>query len=752
MAVDEKEKTVEVMTLAQPVLKPAYYINRELSLLQYNARVLDEAFDARNPLLERVKFLSIFHSMVDEFFMIRVSGIREQVKAGVSDRSPDGMTPGEEMAAIRSAVLPLLASQSALFRDALRPELAKAGIKVADYADLTPEQKRAAREYFERMVFPVSTPLAVDPGHPFPHISNLSLNLAVELQAPSGQRHFARVKVPNVLPRLVALPVPAPPESENHRTGRNGHSHKSKAPRVLFTWLEQLLTANLHALFPQMQLLEVHPFRVLRDADLEIQELEAADLLETVEESLSRRRFGLAVALFVNPTMPDRLRELLVKNLELDNEEVYVVEGPLGLTDLSELGKLDRPDLKDSPFTPRTPPALRKVAGSYSIFRAIREGDILLHHPFDSFGPVVDFIRTAAHDPNVLAIKQTLYRVGSHSPIVEALLEAAEAGKQVAVLVELKARFDEENNIEWARALEQAGVHVTYGLLGLKTHCKVALVVRKEGEGIRRYVHLGTGNYNPSTARGYTDTGLLTCHPDFGADVSELFNYLTGYSKQTRYRKLLVAPISMKPGMLALIEREIKMHKEHGGGRLIFKMNALVDPAIIEALYRASGAGVQVDLLVRGICCLRPGVPKISENIRVISIIGRFLEHSRIYYFRNGGKEELFMGSADMMPRNLDNRVETLFPIEDEGIRNYVINDLLSVYLRDNVKARVLQADGSYLRLTPPEGVLPFDAQAWLASQSQAGNEGTDISVSLSALPNKYRKYLTSYGRVDPHE
>jgi polyphosphate kinase len=754
MAVDEKEKSEEVLALSQPVLKPAFYINRELSLLRFNERVLEEALDERNALLERVKFLSIVNSNLDEFFMIRLSGIREQVKAGVSDRSPDGMTPTEEMAAIRSGILPLLDKQADFFRDTLRPQLSKVGIKIANYEELTPDQKRTAREYFERMVFPVCTPLAVDPGHPFPHISNLSLNLAVELQAPSGQRHFARVKVPNVLPRLVALPIPQEPLGDRaRRNGHGGPRHglgKNKARRALYVWLEQVLTANLHALFPQMQILEVHPFRVLRDADLEIQELEAADLLETVEESLSRRRFGLSVALFVNSTMPDRLRELLVKNLELDNEEVYVVDGPLGLSDLAELAKLDRADLKDPTFTPRTPPALRKAGGVSGIFQAIREGDILLHHPFDSFTPLVDFIRAAAHDKDVLAIKQTLYRVGSHSPIVEALLEAAEAGKQVAVLVELKARFDEENNIEWARALEQAGVHVTYGLIGLKTHCKVALVVRKEGEGIRRYVHLGTGNYNPTTARLYTDTGLLTCHPDFGADVSELFNYLTGYSKQTRYRKLLVAPITLRAGVLALIEREIKQHREHSGGRLIFKMNSLVDPAIIEALYRASGAGVQVDLLVRGICCLRPGVPKVSEQIRVISVVGRFLEHSRIYYFRNGGKEELFMGSADLMPRNLDNRVETLFPIEDDGIRSYVINDLLVAYLRDNVRARVLQPDGSYLRLQPPDGVPAFDAQAWLASQ--ASNEGTEMAVPLSALPNKYRKYLTRYGRVDPHE
>jgi polyphosphate kinase len=412
-----------------------------------------------------------------------------------------------------------------------------------------------------------------------------------------------------------------------------------------------------------------------------------------------------------------------------------------------ELYKIDRGDLKDPPFVPRVPPALRKNS---NIFYAIQQGDILLHHPFDSFTPVGDFIRAAAADEDVLAIKQTLYRVGSHSPIVGALLEAAEAGKQVAVLVELKARFDEENNIEWARALEQAGVHVTYGLIGLKTHCKVALVVRKEGDGIRRYVHLGTGNYNPATARGYTDMGLLTCHPDFGADVSDLFNYLTGYSKQTRYRKLLVAPIAMRAGLLALIEREIKHQAEHGNGRLIFKMNALVDPAIIEALYRASQSGVKVDLLVRGICCLRPGVPKISDNIRVVSIVGRFLEHHRIFYFRNGGKEEIFMGSADLMPRNLDNRVEVLFPIEDESIRAYVLSDVLEAYLRDNYKARVLQSDGSYARVMPPKDGPVLDAQAALLSQ--AGGDSSEMTVAISALPNKYRKYLTSYGRVDPHE
>ena len=728
------DKSEQVIALPQAVLRSSLYFNRELELIHFNARVLDEALDVRNPLLERAKFLSIVNSNTDEFFMVRASGIREQVKAGISDRSPDGMTPQEELWALRQATLPLLDRQSDLFCHTLQPALAKQGVRIADYEELSPEQKRFAREYFDRMVFPVCTPLAVDPGHPFPHISNLSLNLAVELQAPNGRVHFARVKVPNVLSRLVEIPI------DEKRGG------KGRTPRYMFTWLEQVLMANLDALFPAMQIVEVHPFRVIRDADIEIQELEAYDLLETVEQSLSRRRFGSAVALFHNPGMSDHLRDLLVTNLELDPVDVYEVAGPLGLSDLMEVYKLDRPDLKDPVFVPRTPPVLRKEK---DIFAAIRRGDILLHHPFDSFKPVVDFIRSAAEDKDVLAIKMTLYRVGRDSPIVEALLDAVQEGKQVAVLVELKARFDEENNIEWAKALEQAGVHVTYGLIGLKTHCKVALVVRKEGDGIRRYVHLGTGNYNPITARLYTDMGLLTCSPDFGADASDLFNYLTGYSQQTRYRKLLVAPIALRAGLLALIEREIKQQREHGNGRLVFKMNSLVDPALIEALYRASQAGVKVDLLVRGICCLRPGVPNVSENIRVISIVGRFLEHSRIFYFRNNGKEDLFMGSADLMPRNLDNRVEVIFPVDDEGIKRQVISDVLESYLRDNVKARILQSDGTYVQQHP--GKHPgFDVQLALLNEATGGENG-ELTLQVSGLPNKYRKYLSSYGRVDPH-
>ena len=733
MSAEETTTTepTSVLIFQPPMLKPSLYINRELSWIEFNGRVLEEAFDERNLLLERLKFLAITHSNLDEFFMVRVSGIREQVKSGVVEKSPDGMSPYEELVAMRERLLPMMEAQAALWREAMQPALAAQGIQVLNYTDLNAAQQRAMREYFERMVFPVCTPLAVDPGHPFPHISNLSLNLAVELQDPDGRRRFARVKVPSVLPRLV--PVAGDPSEGRNRP-------------FIFVWLEQVLAAHLGMLFPQMQLLEVHPFRVIRDADLEIQELEAADLLETVERSLARRRFGSTVALFHNPGMTQDIRNLLAENLELDDNDIYAVSGPLGQSDLFDLAKLERPDLKDASFIPYVPPVLRNDA---DIFFAIQQGDIMLHHPFDSFTPVVDFIRAAASDPNVLAIKQTLYRVGSHSPIVEALLEAAEAGKQVAVLVELKARFDEENNIEWARALEHAGVHVTYGLLGLKTHCKVALVVRKEGEGIRRYVHMGTGNYNPASARAYTDVGLLTARPEIGADASELFNYLTGYSKQMVYRTLLVAPITLRAGLLARIEREIKRHRKQGDGRLIFKMNGLTDPAFIEALYRASQTGVQVDLIVRGMCCLRPGVPGVSENIRVISIVGRFLEHSRLYYFRNGGDEELLIGSADLMPRNLDNRVETLVPIQDDAIRSYLVNEVLEAYLRDTAKARILQSDGSYTRRIPPPDTTPADTQALLLARATGDNEPI---VPLSALPKKYRKHLSIYGRVEPLE
>ncbi|HEU5089935.1 MAG TPA: polyphosphate kinase 1, partial [Roseiflexaceae bacterium] len=550
-----------------------------------------------------------------------------------------------------------------------------------------------------------------DPGHPFPHISNLSLNLAVVIHDPQHGERFARIKVPAVLPRLVPVPNP-----------RQEAEPPSRVPaerRATFIWLEQVIAAHVSRLFPGMQVVESFPFRVIRDADMEIQEDEAADLLRTIEESVRQRRFGAVVSLAVNPDMTPRVRDLLLDNLKLTATDLYEVEGALGLDDLMSLLKLDRPDLKDPPFVPEAPAALRSVHTSAEMFAAIRNQDILLHHPFDSFQPLVALIEAAAEDPDVLAIKQTLYRVGSNSPIVEALMHAREQDKQVTVLVELKARFDEENNITWARALEGAGVHVVYGLVGLKTHAKLALVVRREQEGLRRYVHLGTGNYNATTARIYTDLGLLTARPDIAADVSDVFNALTGYSRQTQYRKLLVAPATLRTGLERLIEREISHALAGRSAHLIFKLNALVDKRMIDLLYRASSAGVEIDLIVRGMCCLRPGIRGLSERIRVRSIVGRFLEHSRVYSFENNGRPEVFVGSADLMTRNLDRRVETLFPVEDPQIIAQ-IRAMLQIYLHDTMRARELQPDGTYLFAQPEEGVAPLHSQAYFARQQGA--------------------------------
>ena len=717
------------------LLSPDTYLNRELSLIEFNRRVLGEAADPRHPLLERVKFTAIFSSNLDEFFMVRVSGLREQVAVGVAERTPDGMTPVEELAAIRQRLRPLILEQRRILNTQLLPQLRAAGIDLCHYDELGTAEQALMAAYFEREVFPVCTPLAVDPAHPFPHISNLSVNLAVLLEDPDGGRRFARLKVPSVLPRLVALPL--------------------EDGRQRFVWLEEVLAANLPALFPGMTLLGAHAFRVVRDADLELQELEAEDLLETIEGALSRRRFGSVVSVSVNPSMPRDLRDLLLDHLQVKPDDVYEVEGPLGLSALMELLRLNRPDLKDGSFAGRTPAGLREGG---DLFEAIREGDILLHHPFDSFNPVVDFIERAAADPNVLAIKQTLYRAGRDSPIIEALRTAVERGKQVAVIVELKARFDEEYNIEWARSLEEAGIHVTYGLVGLKTHAKIALVVRKERDGLRRYVHLGTGNYNPSTARTYTDLGLFTCDPRIGADVSELFNYLTGYSKQTAYRRLLVAPHGLRAGIAERIEREIDLQRRGQPGRIIMKMNSLVDPALIELLYRASAAGVRIDLLVRGICCLRPGVPGISESIRVVSFVGRFLEHSRIFYFENGGSPEIFIGSADLMPRNLDRRVETLAPVEDPSLQFTIRHEVLEAYLRDTTRSHLLEPSGSYRRLEPLPadsggnavgGSSSDDVQAVLLARALAEAGG---SVSPAARAPAWRYPFSQYGRVDPTE
>ena len=668
---------------------PRLYLNRELSILEFNRRVLEEALDPSLPLLERVKFLAIFSTNLDEFFMIRVSGIRQQIAAHVYERSTDGQLPTQQLKAIREAVMPLMELQRQCFGHDLLPKLRDAGIDIIAHDALSIHQQAWLKSYFDNEIFPVLTPLAFDPGHPFPHISNLSLNLAVVIHDHDNDEQFARLKVPASLPRLVPVPSEIP-------------------GTVCFTWLEQIIAANITMLFPAMDVREVHTFRVIRNADMEIEEDEADDLLETIEQGVRQRRFGSVVKLSVQSSMSARIVDLLLENLEVERDDAYQVDGPLDLSSLMALTKLERHELKEPPFVPSVPAVL---CTGEDIFNIIQRRDVLLHHPFDSFMPVVDFLQAAARDPHVLAIKQTLYRVGSNSPIVKALLYAREKGKQVAVLVELKARFDEENNIEWARALESEGVHVVYGLVGLKTHCKVALVVRKEREGLSRYMHLGTGNYNASTAQIYTDFGLLTCRPDFGADASDLFNYLTGYSRQTVFRKLLVAPISLRRNLTALIEREIAHHEAGQDGRLFFKMNSLVDPAMIRLLYRASQAGVDVKLLVRGMCALRPGVAGLSENIQVKTIVGRFLEHSRLYYARNGGDDQLYIGSADLMPRNLDRRVEVLFPIEDSAMLAYLRDDVLGVAWRDTAQARVLLPNGLYGCALPAANEPLFDSQ-----------------------------------------
>lgn len=668
---------------------PAFFLNRELSVLQFHRRVMEEALDQSLPLLERIKFLAIFSSNLDEFFMVRVSGIKQQIAARVSERSIDGLTPLEQLQSVREAVLPLMEQQRMCFSQDLLPALKTVGINVIDHDDLSIHQQAWLKNYFDNEIFPVLTPLAFDPGHPFPHISNLSLNLAVVIHDHDQDEQFARLKVPALLPRLVSVP-------------------SEQADTLTYTWLEQIIAANINALFPGMQVVEAYTFRVIRNSDMEIEEDEAADLLETIEQGVRQRRFGSVVKLSIQSNMPMRILDLLLENLEVDRDDVYQLDGPLDLSSLMTLTKINRHDLKNPPFIPSVPAVL---STGEDIFNIIQRRDVLLHHPYDSFNPVVDFLQAAARDPHVLAIKQTLYRVGSNSPIVHALLKAREYGKQVAVLVELKARFDEENNIEWARALEREGVHVVYGLMGLKTHCKVALVVRKERDGLCRYMHLGTGNYNAVTAHVYTDMGLLTCRPDFGADASDLFNFLTGYSRQNEFRKLLVAPITLRRQLMEMIEREIEHQQEGRGGQLIFKMNALVDPQMIRLLYRASQAGVEIHLLVRGMCCLRPGVAGLSETIQVKSIVGRFLEHSRLYYARNGGDERLYVGSADLMERNLDRRVEVLFPIEDPAMLTYIRDDVLGTSWRDTAQARTLLPNGLYSCVLPPPNELLFDSQ-----------------------------------------
>ena len=687
---------------------PQYYFSRELSWLEFNNRVLHEAFDPRTLLLERLKFMAIFSSNLDEYFMVRVAALKEQVEARVSKRSPDGRVPQQQLEAISSRLPAMVAKQHRHFDQALRPQLAAHGIHLLDYVDLNQEQRLYLQQYFEEQIFPVLTPLAVDPGHPFPYISNLSLNLAVVIKdAETEEEHFARVKVPSVLPRFIVLP-------EDLRLQFKGQP----APWTGVP-LEQVVAHNLEFLFPGMNIQEYYLFRVTRNADLEVEEDEADDLLLAIEQELRKRRFGGSIVrLEIHASMPEVVRDTLIQEMELDASDVYEVEGLLCLSDLMSFLSLPLPELKDPSWSPAVPSRLRRISepdavieGDEDIFAVLRKRDLMVHHPYHSFpGTVQRFITQAAHDPEVLAIKMTLYRTSGDSPILNALLAAAENGKQVAVLVELKARFDEENNITWARKLESVGIHVVYGLVGLKTHTKVALVVRREEGRIRRYVHIGTGNYNSKTARLYTDLGLLSCRDALGADLTDLFNYLTGYSRQQSYRKLLIAPVNLRDRMVALIQRETDHCRAGRPSRIVAKMNALVDPQIIVALYEASQAGVQIDLIVRGICCLRPGVEGVSENIRVTSIVGRFLEHSRVFYFHNSGQEEVFIGSADWMPRNLDRRVEAVVPIEDEAIVKD-LQELLGIMLADNRQAWDLQPDGRYLQRRPATGAAEQSSQ-----------------------------------------
>jgi polyphosphate kinase len=684
--------------------EPVSLLNRELSLLEFFRRVLEEAQDETHPLLERLKFLSILSSNLDEFFMIRVSGLKETFEEGMTERSPDGLTPGEQLKEIRERLLPMLAEQSRCLEREILPQLEAEGLVIAPFNKLSRTEKDALEEYFMKKIFPVLTPQAVDLGHPFPYISGLSLNLGLMVapvrehgitQSLTGKPdpRFARLKIPPLVPRLIPI----------DKTGTK------------FVWVEDLIAANIGALFPRMHPGPCYSFRVTRDADVEIRDDEAVDLLRSMEQTLRKRRFGSPVRLEVGHGMPGEMVHLLVKELELTEADVYRVDGPLDATGLMSLYGLEKPDLKDKPFKTTLPSVLR---WKEPIFDVIRRQDVLLHHPYHSFSVVTDFIKAAARDPEVVAIKMCLYRTGKDSPIPQSLIEASQSGKQVTVLIELKARFDEENNIEWAKQLEESGVHVVYGLIGLKTHCKLALIIRNEGDDLRRYVHIATGNYNPVTSRFYTDLSLFTADEEIGADATDLFNYLTGFSRQKKYCQLMVAPASLRESLLALIRRETEHAREGRPASILAKFNRLADTEVIRALYEASRAGVSIELVVRGVCMLKPEVEGLSENIRVRSVVGRFLEHSRIYYFANGGEAELYTGSADWMPRNFDRRVEVLAPVKDVQLKAQ-LKQILDIYRSDNVKARRLMPDGSYERVTPSLGEKSINSQTYFIGRPE---------------------------------
>jgi polyphosphate kinase len=694
----------------QKYIKPENLFSRDLSWLEFNRRVLEEALNPDLPLLEKVKFISIFFSNLDEFYMIRIAGIKEQLRAKIIDTSIDGMTPIEQLRKIEKTFQPMLKQINDYWRDEIIPQLKENKIHICNLDEISKEEHEALNQYFLKEIYPVLTPLAFDPGRPFPYISNLSLSFAILIKKTTGENHFARVKVPGILPRLLRV------EDIVKSKPRNGTANGT----YKYIWIGDLIKSNLNLLFPGLEVVEAYGFRITRDTDLEIQEDEADDLLQMIEENIKQRKFGSVVRLEVEKQMPEYMIDILIENLEISRDDLHVIDGNLGLSDLILLYDLQLPLLKEKPFHPVVSDVFEEEE---NVFSLIRRKDILLHHPYDSFSPVTEFIKQASLDPDVLAIKQTLYRVGTNSPIIKYLIEAAERKKQVAVLVELKARFDEENNIYWARELEKAGVHVVYGLLGLKTHAKMTLVVRKEVDGVKRYVHMSTGNYNITTAKIYTDIGLFSCDEEICSDVSEIFNFLTGYSEQNNFRKLWVAPVNKRQNFLNLIHREIRNVKEGGKGRLIFKLNSLVDPLLIAALYEASSQGVKIDLIVRGICCLIPQMTGLSDNIRVVSIVGRFLEHSRIYYFYNNGAEEIYGSSADLMQRNLDRRVEISFPIMDNDLKIFIKNHILDTCLKDNVKARVLLPTGKYVFNRKVYTEKKINQQEWMMLRSIPTNK-----------------------------
>ena len=696
-------------------------LNRDLCQLEFFRRVLEEATDKSTPALEKLKFLSVFSSNLDEFFMVRVSGLKEMLDIEELGPMPGELTPPEQLAVIRERVIPLVAEQTRCLREEVIPELQSQDVVIAPYATLSPDEKHSLAQYFKKNIFLVLTPQAVDPARPFPYISNLSLNIGLTVETnpndtfagvPMGnQARFVRIKVPPVVPRLIPV-VPG---------------------EFKFALVEEVIEANIHSVFPSMNLSKGHIFRVTRDADVEIRDDKAADLLVLIKESLRERRFGLPVRLEVSSSMPSEMVEYLRNSLGIHRDDVYQIDGLLDVPDLMELYGIGKPELKDKPLKAVVPPALRNKE---SIFDAIKKQDVLLHHPYSSFGTVVDFIHVAANDPQVLAIKMCLYRTGKKSPIPQALIEASERGKQVTAIVEIKARFDEEHNIEWAKRLSESGVHVVYGLVGLKTHSKVTLVVRREDDGLKTYTHVSTGNYNPTTSRLYTDLGLLTSDPVIGDDATDVFNFLTGFSIQKEYSRLMVAPLNLRKRMMNLIKRETEHAQAGRTAHIMAKINRLTDLPIIEALYEASQAGVKIDLIVRGACMIRPGEPGLSQTIQVRSIVGRFLEHSRIFYFANGGDEEVYIGSADWMARNLDRRVEVVTPVLDPQLKSYLKDTVLAAYMRDNVKARVMNSDGSYELPAMAPGEEPFNSQLFF--------EGPNSSPAVGNVHSLKRKKLWS--------